>query len=291
MHMRSWLPILMTLAACGEDDPPPPPKPGGAAPAAAAAAAAAANGKHLTPQIHIEDRVADPAEKASLRHQFKDRDFAVEQSNRDPFQSFVVLQPGMGAATEMIKRDITKRCTRDEQMVATNYPYSDLRLVGIVAQGTQRKVLMMDPGNLGHIIKRGDCVGKEHAVVKDIGTGYVTFVIEPEEAPANAPPTRSARSVSANASTATRSRARVTWRAPAHHARDPPGGKATLSRGRARRARGRVPRQPADRRRLRRGGSTASRASRDRRRATYAHSTTGWRQSANRLPRAPRASP
>ena len=37
---------------------------------------------------------------------------------------------------------------------------------------------MMDSGNLGHIIKRGDCVGKEKAVVKDIGTGYVTFVVE-----------------------------------------------------------------------------------------------------------------
>ena len=37
---------------------------------------------------------------------------------------------------------------------------------------------MMDTGNMGHIIKRGDCVGKEKAVVKDIGTGYITFVVE-----------------------------------------------------------------------------------------------------------------
>jgi hypothetical protein len=37
---------------------------------------------------------------------------------------------------------------------------------------------MMDTANLGHIIKRGDCVGKEKAIVKDIGTGYVTFVVE-----------------------------------------------------------------------------------------------------------------
>ena len=33
-------------------------------------------------------------------------------------------------------------------------------------------------GNAGKIIKRGDCVGKEKAVVKDIGTGYVTFQVD-----------------------------------------------------------------------------------------------------------------
>jgi hypothetical protein len=54
-----------------------------------------------------------------------------------------------------------------------------MRLVGIVAQGTQRKVLMMDRTNIGHIIRRGDCVGKEKAVVKDIGPGFVTFVVHP----------------------------------------------------------------------------------------------------------------
>jgi hypothetical protein len=36
-------------------------------------------------------------------------------------------------------------------------------------------------GNQGYIIRRGDCVGKEKAVVKDIGAGYVTFVVQPED--------------------------------------------------------------------------------------------------------------
>jgi hypothetical protein len=40
---------------------------------------------------------------------------------------------------------------------------------------------MMDRGNLGHIIRRGDCVGKEKALVKDIGPGFVTFVIQPDD--------------------------------------------------------------------------------------------------------------
>ena len=39
----------------------------------------------------------------------------------------------------------------------------------------------MDRGNLGHIVHRGDCVGKEKAVVKDIGPGFVTFVISSDD--------------------------------------------------------------------------------------------------------------
>ena len=115
-------------------------------------------------------------ERDSIRHEFKDRDFVADQV-RDPFQSYVIAQPGL---TEEPEKKVEGPCNRPEQFVASNYSYLDLRLVGIVAQGTQRKVLMMDRGNLGHIIRRGDCVGKEKAVVKDIGTGYVTFVIAPD---------------------------------------------------------------------------------------------------------------
>jgi len=35
----------------------------------------------------------------------------------------------------------------------------------------------MDPGKLGHVLRRGDCVGKEKAIVKDIGSGYITLLV------------------------------------------------------------------------------------------------------------------
>jgi hypothetical protein len=116
-------------------------------------------------------------ERDTIRHEFKDRDFVTEQA-RDPFQSFVIVQAGVGQQLNTSKPEPHQSCKRADQFIATSYSYQDLRLVGIVAQGTTRKVLMMDTANLGHIIKRGDCVGKEKAVVKDIGTGYVTFVVE-----------------------------------------------------------------------------------------------------------------
>lgn len=208
--MRAYLVVLALLAgACGEDEPPPPPpKSPGAAKAAPAAKAKA--GKQIAPMKRVEDRVTCPApsdakkcdpkapicpqnqycipagndhfcglcpERDAIRHTFKPRDFQGVDI-RDPFQSFVILQPGLGTGPE--GRPVTEptpKCTRKEQFVATAANYQTLKLIGIVSQGTQRKVLLTD-GRIGHIVKKGDCVGKEKAVVKEIGAGYITFAVE-----------------------------------------------------------------------------------------------------------------
>ena len=226
MRWHHLIIVSLLAAGCGGDDPPPPPpkKPG--APGGGGAKAADKKGKQLQGRKHVEERVTcpeiekatgpkcDPAtaacdsglyclpvksggnfcepcpERDSIRHEFKDRDFVADQV-RDPFQSFIIVQKGMEATSD---KKIDGPCNRADQFVASTYSYLDLKLVGIVAQGTQRKVLMMDRGNYGHIIKRGDCVGKEKALVKDIGPGYVTFVIRPEsdeKQPNRAPEERS----------------------------------------------------------------------------------------------------
>lgn len=121
-------------------------------------------------------------ERFAIRHEFKERDFA-DETNRDPFQSFVVRLSGTGSGSGAeLPKDPGSKCVRPEQLRVTNYGYQDLKLVGIVSQGTQRKVLMMDPGNYGHIIKRGDCVGKEKAWVKDIGENFICFEMSADAA-------------------------------------------------------------------------------------------------------------
>jgi Tfp pilus assembly protein PilP len=128
------------------------------------------------------------SERFAIRHDFKDRDFAGD-NNRDPFQSFIVKVPGAGSGSgDSLPKDPTSRCVRTEQLRVGNYSYSDLKLVGIVSQGTQRKVLMMDPGNYGHIVKRGDCVGKEKAWVKDIGENFICFEMTADQAASNRMP-------------------------------------------------------------------------------------------------------
>jgi hypothetical protein len=208
--MRAYLVALAFLvSACGDDDPPPPaPKAPGAP--GAAKAAPKPKGKQIAPMKRIEERVTCPApsdakkcdpkvpicaagqycipagadhycgacpERDAIRHTFKPRDFQGVDI-RDPFQSFVIVPAGLGTGPEgKVPTEATPKCTRKEQFVASAANYQTLKIIGIVSQGTQRKVLLSD-GRVGHIVKKGDCVGKEKAVVKDIGAGYITFAVE-----------------------------------------------------------------------------------------------------------------
>jgi hypothetical protein len=203
--------LVLAGAACGEDSAPPPPNKGGAP--GKGPGKPGQKPKTLSPRQHVEERVACPEiekatgpdcnpaapscelglycqpvkkggnhcepcpERFSIRHEFKDRDFVADQV-RDPFQSFITPMKGMEPINEKKQEG---PCNRPEQFVATAYSYLDLKLVGIVAQGTQRRARMMDRSNYGWFVRRGDCVGKEKAVAKDIGPGFVTFVVRPDE--------------------------------------------------------------------------------------------------------------
>lgn len=211
--------VALVVAGCDDDGGGQPQGPQTARPATATGAVAGGPGSKnlLVEKPHIEDRVTCPIpeqptdprdgkcdpkapscgehlyclplaqgaycepcpERDGIRHAFKERDFDTEH-NRDPFQS--LLQPLGPSPT--VAHGLTKKCPHADQLIAPGSSYVDLKLVGIVAQGTQRKVLMM-AGPLGWIIKRGDCVGKEKAVVKDIGTGYITFQLDPDGSAAN----------------------------------------------------------------------------------------------------------
>jgi len=114
-------------------------------------------------------------ERENIRHVFKERDFAPEQ-NRDPFKSFLIASNDTGPNPGPGKTTPTERC-KDTQWKIPDYSYADLKLVGIVSMGTQRRVLLM-AGNKGEIITRGNCVGKERAMVKEIGATYVTLQLQ-----------------------------------------------------------------------------------------------------------------
>ncbi len=167
---------LALLAGCGDDTPgqngnpgPPPPPP---APPAA----------KLAQMVHIEDLVTDH-EKGSIRHQFKERDFAVDQ-NRDPFQSFIIAPQQIGP--EQKKTDPGPKLCKDDKVLAQSYSVTELGLVGIVAQGIAHKALLMG-GNVGYIVKTGDCVGREKAVVREINDDFMTLVGQPDPNDPNKP--------------------------------------------------------------------------------------------------------
>jgi Tfp pilus assembly protein PilP len=169
--------VVMFAAACGDDTPgqngnpgpPPPPAP-------------PPGGGKLNKMQRIEDLVSE-REKGSIRHQFKERDFAVDQ-NRDPFQSFIISPQQIGP--EQRKSETGPRFCKDDKVQAQSYSVQELRLVGIVAEGIAHKALVMG-GNVGYILKPGDCVGREKAVVKEINDDFLTMVGQPDANDPNRP--------------------------------------------------------------------------------------------------------
>lgn len=212
--MRSCLVVMVLfLGACGEDAPPPapprPPQSGNANTGAKKADAKKGPAKPLKPMRRIEERVSCPTpsdakkcdpkapacaegqycipagkenycglcpEREAIRHVFKPRDFQGGDL-RDPFTSFVVAQPGLNQQSDTAPRETTQKCSRPDQFVWGSRNYQALKLIGIVSQGTQRKALLADSFE-GKVVKKGDCVGREKAFVKDIGAGYITFTVE-----------------------------------------------------------------------------------------------------------------
>jgi Tfp pilus assembly protein PilP len=209
--LRRLLPALVALpalGACGdgeEDEGAPAPPPSEVAAPVAPARPAGRPGAPGTPgapgevglQVYskVEDVVPEE-ERATIRHLFRDRDFMSDPTgseNRDPFRSFVINQPGLVFDTGQ-PSDVSDVCSK-AQLVASKHAMRDLRLVGIVSRSTRRYALFQDTSDLGHIVTRGDCVGKEKARVKDIGAGFVTLELVPEAAPGQAPRATEERSI------------------------------------------------------------------------------------------------
>ncbi len=180
-----------SASACGgksDDEKAPVAIPAASAPGAAPVAA---SGPKEPLQIYTKVEDVVPADEvATIRHRFRERDFGMDLSgdeNRDPFQSFVVVQPGVGIMQNNgATQQATPTCT-SKQQVAGNYAMRDLRLAAIITRGLRRFALFQDTADVGHLATRNDCLGKEKAVVKEIGERTVTLQLVPETAP-NQPP-------------------------------------------------------------------------------------------------------
>jgi Tfp pilus assembly protein PilP len=179
------LPIaLVLIAACGDEGgsssskPAPPP----AKPAAKASNKKVDRTKQLSAIPKVEDRVPVD-ERATIRHTFRERDFVSDPTgteNRDPFRSYVIMLPGSLSEASGVVQVPTDNCTK-KQLVATNYSLRDLRLVGIVTRGSRKYALFQDSADVGRIVHKDDCLGREKARVKDIGAGFVTLEMIPEQ--------------------------------------------------------------------------------------------------------------
>lgn len=183
---------LAAAPGCGGEEPPAA-KPAEKAEAAKKPATAAAappkkkaKAKAKKGAFEVYPRIDD-----KYRREFKEEDFLSDltgEERRDPFQSFVVRQGGTARKVANTQPTIqpTDVCT-EKNSRAPGFLLRDMRLIGIVLRGTNSFAQFRDKAGYGWIVKRGDCLGKEKAVVQAVGVGSVTLEVIPETPP-NAPP-------------------------------------------------------------------------------------------------------
>jgi type IV pilus assembly protein PilP len=93
---------------------------------------------------------------------FRDEDFVPSIRNRDPFQSYSV-QFKAKAPDEMQRR-----------VIMSTTAIEDMRLIAIVTGVSQPKAMLVDPADVGHVVERGDYIGRPKVVQ---ATGSVSMAI------------------------------------------------------------------------------------------------------------------
>ena len=129
----------LLLAACAEEISKPsssegvaaPPRPAPAASASAAAAAAAA------PKFDIVES-----------------EFSESERSRDPFRSFLSIFKEENKGTAKSQREV----------VLSQFGIDELKLIGIVTRVDPAKAMLVDPNGTGHVVQRGQFVGKADIV-------------------------------------------------------------------------------------------------------------------------------
>ena len=138
----------LSFAGCEEkmmvDNRPPP-----APPPPEAAAAAANSAANAPPRVRIEES-----------------DFVESDRNRDPFRSY---------ARAFVEEN--KGATRNQrEVVLGDYSLDELKLIGIVTRMQPAKAMLVDPTGKGHVIQRGQFVGRPD-VVQGTGRSGSTYEV------------------------------------------------------------------------------------------------------------------
>lgn len=86
--------------------------------------------------------------------EFQETDFSESERSRDPFRSFA----------KMFAEEARTKIKSQRDVVLDQYSLDELKLVGIVTRVQPERALVIDPTGKGHIITRGQFVGRAEIV-------------------------------------------------------------------------------------------------------------------------------
>lgn len=130
----------LVLAGCGDDVKVDPPR---ALPAGSAAASSASAGPA-------------PAAAGALppRREFPEAEFTETERSRDPFRPY---------AKKFVEESQVRQ-KQQRQVLLSEFSIDDLKLIGIVTRLEPARAMLVDPSGKGHVVRRGDFVGRADVV-------------------------------------------------------------------------------------------------------------------------------
>ncbi len=108
----------------------------------------------------------------AMRHMVKGPDVDIE-SLRDPFQSYLALVASRG---RQVLAERQARLANRQREPLEDFDLSTLKLVAIMKMGQQRVAMVEDPEGKGHIVRRGNYMGKNNGRVEKITDDSVYLV-------------------------------------------------------------------------------------------------------------------
>lgn len=102
--------------------------------------------------------------KAPPKIDFAEAEFAESEKSRDPFRSF----------DKQFAEERQGQVESQRKVVLEQYSIEQLKLIGIITRVHPARAMMVDPTGIGHVIKRGQFIGKPEVVqtAKGVGASY-----------------------------------------------------------------------------------------------------------------------
>jgi type IV pilus assembly protein PilP len=134
------VPVVLAAVACGDE---PKVDSSSASPAKTNASAGAA-----------ASAVPKPVASVPPRRDFPEAEFTETERSRDPFRSYL----------SKFAEEAKARVVSQRQVLLAEFNVDDLKLIGIVTRVVPARAMLVDPTGKGHVVHRGDFVGRADVV-------------------------------------------------------------------------------------------------------------------------------
>jgi type IV pilus assembly protein PilP len=105
--------------------------------------------------------LAAPSAEAPARRPIEEADFVENDQSRDPFRSYA----------RMFAEELEDRGSTQLDVILPDYSIDELRLIGIVTRLEPARAMVVDPSGKGHVIRRGQFIGRPDLMRREGTTG------------------------------------------------------------------------------------------------------------------------